>query len=104
MASTNATGGHSSACLINMKPGNDVPIGVALDSSCEVRDHGDTWPLFLSVPPAQLLPAAPSRFTLQRMLSHWCAQAFDGVTALLHAPLLLAIQDRGFADETPIQA
>ena len=51
-------------------------------SVCEVRDQGETWPLFLAAPQSQLAPGASGRLTMRRILNHWYAQADDGVTAL----------------------
>ena len=50
--------------------------------------HGHCLFLHIPVPPAQMLPHAHGRLTVQRMLNHWYAQTDDGVTGLSTAPVL----------------
>ena len=58
----------------------------------EVRDQAETWPLFIPMPPSQLVSDDSDRLTIQqRLLSHWYSQADDGDADLNVAPTLLRL-------------
>ena len=59
---------------------------------CQVRDCGDAWPILLATPLASLAARVQGDVTIQRLIHVWQEQAVDGLTALEHAPRVIAVQ------------
>ncbi|CAE7224761.1 unnamed protein product [Symbiodinium sp. CCMP2592] len=85
-------------CCLSVSSDSAPPaaVGSPLPVRFQVRDRGVTWPLFVPEPPSQVAANVEGTLTLQKLINSWSLQTFDGATALLSEPRLLAVQVNRF--------